>query len=388
VGNAATPNPRPAAVFRPHRILVRGVNWLGDAVMATPALLRLREANPDAHITLLTHTKLADLWRHHPAVDAVAAFSARDTVWSVARRLHAGNFHVGLALPNSPRSAFELWLARVPRRVGYTGPLRNWFLTERVPPRAGRVPMRKRPVDEIRRQAAGGPGAASDSTLRASPPHTAHHIHQYLHLVAALGASAEPLPPYLEVTREEIVAARKRFFLAGDVPWSGLNPGAEYGPAKRWPPERFIAAATQTQKTTRGRWLIFGGPSDVQLATQLSESLTRDFPSAPPLNLAGKTSLRELCALLKLCRVLLTNDTGPMHVAAAVGTPVVAVFGSTSPELTGPGLPGDSLHHLLKSDAACSPCFRRECPIDFRCMRGIEVERVVKAMLEVLERNH
>src|SRR5437899_1960504 len=151
---SATPKPRPAAVFPPLRILVRGVNWLGDAVMATPALLRLREAHPDAHITLLTHTKLADLWRHHPAVDAVASFSARDTVWSVARKLRAGDFHVGLALPNSLRSALELWLARVPRRIGYAAPLRNWFLTERVPPRAGRVPMRQRPVDEIRRQAA------------------------------------------------------------------------------------------------------------------------------------------------------------------------------------------------------------------------------------------
>src|SRR5437016_4627565 len=275
-----------------------------------------------------------------------------------------------------------------PRPAAVFPPLRNWFLTERVPPRAGRVPMRKRPVDEIRRQAAGGPGAASDSTLRAPPPHTSHHIHQYLRLVAALGAIAEPMPPYLEVTREEIVAVQQRFSLAGDVPWSGLNPGAEYGPAKRWPPDRFIAAATQTQKTTNCRWLIFGGPSDVQLATELSESLTRDFPSAPPLNLAGKTSLRELCALLKICRVLLTNDTGPMHVAAAVGTPVVAVFGSTSPELTGPGLPVVSTNHLLHSNAACSPCFRRRCPIDFRCMTGISVARVVEAVLTALNSCH
>ena len=109
--------------------------------------------------------------------------------------------------------------------------------------------------------------------------------------------------------------------------------------------------------------------------------------ASPPLaiwNLAGKTSLRELMALLKLCRVLLTNDSGPMHVAAALGTPVVVPFGSTSPELTGPGLPGDARHRLLKSDAPCAPCFLRECPIDFRCLNGITVERVVEAVLQAI----
>jgi heptosyltransferase-2 len=173
---------------------------------------------------------------------------------------------------------------------------------------------------------------------------------------------------------------QQRFSLAATVPWFGLNPSAEYGPAKRWPRERFLAAAAEAQRRTNCRWLILGGPADAALAAELSNSLGRLFPSAPPLNFAGQTTLRELCALLKLCRLLLTNDTGPMHVAAAVGTPVVAIFGSTSPELTGPGLPGDSPHHLLKSDAACSPCFRRVCPIDFRCMTGISVERVVDAV--------
>jgi heptosyltransferase-2 len=103
------------------------------------------------------------------------------------------------------------------------------------------------------------------------------------------------------------------------------------------------------------------------------------------MNLAGQTTLREMCAALKMCAVVLTNDSGPMHVAAAVGTPVVALFGSTSPELTGPGLPGDARHRLLKGNAACAPCFRRECPIDFRCMQGISVEGVVEAVLRSLQ---
>ena len=167
-------------------------------------------------------------------------------------------------------------------------------------------------------------------------------------------------------------------------PVFGLNPGAEYGPAKRWPIERFIAAAKEIQQRTNCVWLIFGGKNDVAIANQIeSETQNSKFKIQ---NLAGKTTLRELMSLLKLCRVLLTNDSGPMHVAAALGTPVVVPFGSTSPELTGPGLPGDARHRLLKSDAPCSPCFLRECPIDFRCMNGITVERVVEAVLSAQRR--
>ena len=163
-------------------------------------------------------------------------------------------------------------------------------------------------------------------------------------------------------------------------PVFGLNPGAEYGPAKRWPVERFIAAAQEIQNRTNCVWLIFGGQNDKAVADKIQSAIGNRQSAI--LNFAGKTSLRELMSLLKLCRVLLTNDSGPMHVAAALGTPVVVPFGSTSPELTGPGLPGDPRHRLLKSDAPCSPCFLRECPIDFRCLNGISVERVVEAVLE------
>jgi heptosyltransferase-2 len=365
------------------RILVRGVNWLGDAVMTTPALLRLREANPAAQITLLTHDKLAELWRYHPAVDSVLSFSPRPSVWSVARTLRGGNFQVGLALPNSHRSALELWLARIPRRIGSARPWRNWLLTQRVPPPAGHLQMRKRSVAEIKSLLAARRGEAAGSALRGASSHSAHHLHHYLHLVAALGANPEVLAPLLAVGPDEVAAAKEKFSVANDALWVGLNPHAEYGPAKRWPAERFLAAATEIQNLARCRWLIFGGPADTAAATTLAGSLRQTFPSAPPLNLAGRTTLRELCALLKFCRVLLTNDSGPMHVAAAVGTPVVAIFGSTAPELTGPGLPGDPRHCLLRSETPCAPCFRRECPIDFRCMTSIRVERVVEAVLKV-----
>ncbi|MGA2278692.1 MAG: lipopolysaccharide heptosyltransferase II [Verrucomicrobiota bacterium] len=413
--------------IQPRRILVRGTNWLGDAVMTTPALMRLREKFPNAHITLLTPEKLADLWENHPAIDAVESFNADEGVISVAsklrfsmakepiRKLHETfretqattvtervvevtaattntlrelliTDDLALVLPNSPRSAIECWLARIPQRVGYARPWRNFFLTNAVAARAEAVKMRKRSVAEISSLVSGTglqPVNHPNTGQRSVPPSNAHQIHEYLHLVAVLGANPEPMPPQLVVNPDEIEAAKKKFGL--DVigkPIFGLNPGAEYGPTKRWPVEKFIAAARDIQNRTNCTWLTFGGKADLTIASRIAAAI-----ASPPLaiwNLAGRTKLRELMVLLKLCRVLLTNDSGPMHVAAALGTPVVVPFGSTSPELTGPGLPGDVRHHLLKSDAPCSPCFLRECPIDFRCMNGISVERVVEAVLQAI----
>jgi heptosyltransferase-2 len=245
--------------------------------------------------------------------------------------------------------------------------------------------MHKRTPAEIRELTTRPhPAIAGASGSTAGNP-SAHQLHEYLHLVAALGASAEPMPPCLVVSPGEEEAAIRKFGLLEAVrdaqPILGLNPGAEYGPAKRWPVEKFIAAAREIQQRTHCVWLVFGGQRDRELAARIDSALCT--PHSAVHNLAGRTSLRELMSLLKLCRVLLTNDTGPMHVAAALGTPVVVPFGSTSPELTGPGLPGDPAHRLLKSDAPCAPCFLRECPIDFRCLNGIGVERVVAAVLEL-----
>jgi heptosyltransferase-2 len=369
---SALPPPVPA-----RRILVRGVNWLGDAVMTTPALARLRERFPDARITLLAPEKLKELWPGHPAVDEVMTFAPADTVFSVGRRLRDGRFDLALVLPNSPRSALEAWLARIPRRIGYARPWRSLFLTHPVAPRAAAAIMRKRSVAEIRRRNAD----PADRPPQPEPEAARHQLHEYLHLAAAaLGADPEPLPPRLFVAPGEAEAVRAKFNL-GELPniILGLIPGAEYGPAKRWPADRFIAAAREIQRRTGCLWLILGGGGDRELAGAIASGLGGLDPKCRLL--AGQTSLRELCALLSLCGVVLTNDTGPMHVAAALGASIVAPFGSTSAGLTGPGLPGGVRHRLLEAGAPCSPCFRRECPIDFRCMTGIGVERVVEAVL-------
>jgi heptosyltransferase-2 len=357
---------------------VRGTNWLGDAVMTTPALLRLREKYPDAHLAILTPEKLGDLWLHHPAVNETVSFASGENIFAVAKKLRAGKFDLALVLPNSPRSALEVFLAGIPQRIGHARPWRNFFLTQTVAPRAEAVKMRKRTVAEIQ-QLIAQPPIANRQPPTANP--LAHQIHEYLHLAAALGANPKPLAPQLAVTPEEIAAVRKKFGLDPITgPVFGLNPGAEYGPAKRWPVEKFTAAAKEIQQRTNCTWLLFGGKNDQPLTARIESALRT--PHSALHNLAGQTSLRELMALLKLCRVLLTNDTGPMHVAAALGTPVVVPFGSTSPALTGPSLPGDPRQRLITSDAPCAPCFLRECPVDFRCLNGLGVDRVVEAVLE------
>jgi len=367
----------------PKRILVRGVNWLGDAVMTTPALIRLREKFADAHIALLTPDKLRDLWLAHPAVDEVIGFAVEEGLLPVSRKVRAGRFELAVVLPNSPRSALEVWLAGIPRRVGYARPWRNWFLTQPVATRSGYVKMRKRTPAEIQQLIQ---NAGDKSESQRPIPETAHQVHEYLHLASALGASASVVSPQLHVSVEEADAVASRFQLDSQTRWLGINPGAEYGPAKRWPIEDFLFMTREAAAWPGWGVLLFGGKGDKTATKRIEQEFWKVASrwATPPklVNLAGRTSLRELMALLKLCRGLITNDTGPMHAAAALGTPVVVPFGSTSPELTGPGLPGDSRHRLLKSDVPCSPCFLRECPIDFRCMKSIGVDRVTEAALD------
>ncbi|MCP5525330.1 MAG: lipopolysaccharide heptosyltransferase II [Verrucomicrobiales bacterium] len=377
----------------PARILIRGVNWLGDAVMTTPALLRLREAFPAAHIAMLTPEKLADLWVHHPAVDAIHAFARQETIRHVASALRPEGFDAAIAFPNSTRSALELWWARIPMRVGYGGRGRFWLLSHTVRRRNGWTPMRKLSVRTVHRLNRG----SRTEARRDDYPAGAHHLRDYLDLVAVLGASSEPLPPRLGVSPAEIRQARERFRLAPDNhrcgPLVGINAGAEYGPAKRWPPDRFIEAAAWVHQRIPCRWVVLGGAADRSLSRWLALKLAQAI--APKgvetggsqesvIHLAGQTSLRELCAVLSMCRALLTNDTGPMHVAAAVGARVVVPFGSTSPALTAPGLPGDVRHRLLLGRASCAPCFRRECPVDLDCLRSVTPEAVGKALLGIL----
>ena len=355
-------------------ILIRGVNWLGDAVMALPAIERLREAQPQTRLTLLTAAKLAGLFIGHPAIDEIMPLEKKEGVFALARRLRPRAFDLALILPNSFRSALESWLARIPARVGYGGGGRGVLLTQTVTRLPGEIRMRKRSAAEVRRLLAKQPGRPRDTF-----PAGAHHLGHYLRIVQALGANPEPLAPRIFVSSEEREAVRQKFGITAGPRIFGLNPGAEYGPAKRWPSQNFAAAAKIISAQTNCQWLIFGGPGDRETAGAIQQAL-----GGSARHLAGQTTLRELCAALALCETVLTNDTGPMHLAAAVGARVVVPFGSTSPELTGPGLPGPSQRRLILGQAPCAPCFRRACPIDFRCMLSITPERIAAAVLSSL----
>jgi heptosyltransferase-2 len=237
--------------------------------------------------------------------------------------------------------------------------------------------MTKRSTPEVHRRLRG-------ALRRQTWPAAAHQVHEYLRLVQAVGASGEELPPTLRVAEETVRATVGKFGLAGPLPGArplfALNPGAEYGPAKRWPADRFAATAIAVHERARCVWLLTGGAGDISTAASIEQKLSR--AGAPVINLAGKTSLGELCCLFKLCSLVLTNDTGPMHVAAALGLPVIVPFGSTAPELTGPGLPGDPKHQLLSApEVGCAPCFRRTCPVELQCLRALSVARVTEAVL-------
>jgi len=388
IGQSEDPRPRPEAdlmnstLITPRHIVIRGVNWLGDAVMTTPAVLRLRERFPEARITVLCPEKLQDLWVSHPAVDAVQTFKTGEKFLSVARRLRSIDADLAVIFPNSLRSALETWWAGIPRRLGSESFPRSWLLTDRVQPVPGAARMRKRSQAEVRRLTT---TLASPAAARTAYPVASHQLHHYLRLVGHLGANAEPVPPRLVAgtTATQAMRARLGALLTSGKPLIGLNAGAEYGPAKRWPLERFADVARSLAERTGCRFVLFGGTADIPLA----EELTHRLQGLSVTSLAGQTTLAELMGALALCRVVITNDTGPMHLAAALGVPVVVPFGSTSPELTGPGLPGDPRHHLLLGEAPCAPCFLRHCPVDFRCMQSVSVDRAVHAALEALARN-
>jgi len=321
-----------ASDLQPFRLLVRSSNWLGDAVMSIPAVEAVKLGRPDLHITILAPAKLAALWRRVPAVDEVIAIESGESPLALGRRVKE-EFDAAILFPNSLRSALEARALGVRHVIGYPGHQRRWLL-RRIPPFA--------------------------------PESGGHHADRFLKLAAFCGA------PVGKGGASFTRAARK----SGAIPRIGVCPGAEYGPAKRWPAERFAAAMSAFQAKQPAEWILFGVAGDAPA----SEAIANNCPFAV-INRIGRTTLDQLMDELAGCDALLTNDTGTMHLAAFLGVPTVAIFGSTEPALTSPL--GD-FHQVLRHKVDCSPCFLRECPIDFRCMTRIEPAEAADALREVL----
>ncbi|NQU10408.1 lipopolysaccharide heptosyltransferase II [bacterium] len=345
---------------------MRSTNWIGDAVMTMPAIQRLRELEPHAQITLLCAAKLRDLWRHNPYLSEVIAFEREPDL----DQLRAREFDLAVLLPQSFRSAWEAYRAGIPHRVGYPGHGRRWLLTRVAPEPA---------VDRPRRRKV----SVTGTHFRTKHfPQVRHQVHHYLDLIGYLGGNSQYADPKIWLAPEELPLLT-RFFTDDGRPVLALQAGAEYGPAKRWLPDRFADVAIEVAQHTDCRWLLVGGKGDVEITQQIEARLrAARLPAHDVINVAGQTTLLELFALFRFCRLLLTNDTGPMHLAAALGTPLVAVFGSTSAELTGP-LGGHCT--VVHEPVECNPCFLRECPIDLRCMHRITVDQVAATVRNRLD---
>jgi lipopolysaccharide heptosyltransferase II len=301
------------------------------------AVRAIKAGRPDAHLTIVAPEKIASVWKLVPEVDEVIGLTSR-SLFSALRSIRRQRpFDVAILFPNSLRGALEVWLAGVPRRVGYPGHHRHRLLNQIIPERPKRGPIE-------------------------------HQVLHYLHIAQELGASVDLPPARLRLRRGKGNGATAKI---------GLCPGAEYGPAKRWLPERFAEVANNVSAQRPVQWILFGTAGDAENGAIVAAAIGGNC-----INRIGQTTLDELITELGECALLLTNDTGTMHLATILGVPVVAVFGSTEPHLTGPL---GSHHHIIHHQVECSPCFLRECPIDFRCMKAVTADEVTDSVSSILQ---
>jgi len=334
------------------RVVVRPPNWLGDAVMALPALSAVRAHFADAHLTIAAVPAVAAIFREDTdaAPDDVVDLPAskRETV----RVLAAGRFDVGLLLPNSWRSAWQFRRAGIAQRWGFGASGRGLLLTQ-----------------SVRR-----------------PRGVRHQADYYRHLVRALGlaGNAERAPRLAATPASLAEADRLLASWQGSAPLVGFAPGAAYGQAKQWHPERVAQVAVRLIREAGSTCVLVGAGHDRDAGRAIESWFRANAPEAAGrvLNLIGRTSLRALVGVVARMDAVVANDSGAMHLAAALGKPVVAVFGPTDERVTRPI--GD--HHVLTASVFCRPCMLRDCPIDHRCMKRISVDDVYAAVSDVLAR--
>ena len=325
-------------------LAIRAPNWLGDAVMALPAMAALREAHPNARLTVAAIPSIAPIFSEHTmaAPDNILAIP---DVRREAGILKGMGFDGIVLLPNSFRAAWSARLARIPERWGYATNLRSWTLTRAV----------KRPRTHV------------------------HQCTYYLDLVRGLGLSADDRIPQVSVTPATQAKADRlldQHGVSAGARVVGFAPGAAYGHAKRWPPRRVTDVIVRVTRETGALCLLLGAAGDRDAGREIESSLPVDVRA---LNLIGRTDLGTLAGVLARLTAFVSNDSGGMHLAAAVGVPVTAIFGSTDERVTSPrGEPGT--HDVLFEPVFCRPCMLRDCPIDHRCMKRISVDRVYEAV--------
>lgn len=347
---------RGASFIEAQKIMVRAPNWIGDAVMALPALEALRARFGDAEIVVVSKPWVSELYEHHPALNRQIVYDREGShrgpagFWGLVQNLRQERFDAAILFQNAFHAAWMAWCARIPVRVGYARDGRSRLLTEAL---------------EVPPVAAYG-----------------HHASYYTQLLFRAGIidKCEPIQGVrLVVAKTEQKWAREHLQslgLDGLRFLVGIHPGASFGPAKCWLPERFADLADRLVEALHADILLFGSEAEKPLAEEIAGEMEH-----VPTIVAGGTTLRQLMALFAQCRLIVSNDSGPMHLAAGLGVPQVAIFGSTNERLTGPL---SAQARVVKHEVACSPCGLRECPIDFRCMNGLSVDVVYRATLELV----
>jgi heptosyltransferase-2 len=318
-------------------ILVRATNWVGDAVMSLPALAALRGRFPGARISILAKPWVADLYGREPVADEIILYSGQSP-WRIGRELRGRGFDCAVLLQNAFEAAWIAWLARIPTRIGYKRDRRQLLLTRAVNvPKPGEIPR--------------------------------HERFYYLEMLRRAGLiDSLPESDAIRLRRDRPVNGRRVI---------GVSPGAAYGTAKRWIPERFAEAAGRLAEARGASVALFGSKSE----RELCEAVARGLEGHQVVNYAGETSLAQFIELASGCELFLTNDSGAMHIASALGVPTVAIFGATDDTTTGPT---GANARVVREPVECSPCLLRECPIDHRCMARVSTERVVREALELL----
>lgn len=323
--------------MNPDNIIVRAPNWVGDAVLSIPALKSLRQRFPSARITLLARAWVEGLFRSTAFLDETWRIGPG---WiSTIGRMRRERFDMGILLTNSLGSAVTLRAGRVAARFGYATELRSGFLTNPVPVGPGKQHQTRYYLNLL--ESAFGPGPAPDIGIVPSP---------------------DERDRARRLLNEAGIGSSERLLV--------LSPGAAFGSAKRWREEGFAGLADRLEGEGF-RTVIVGSGAEREIGDRVA-ALMR----APATNLAGQTDLETLVGLLAEAALVVTNDSGPMHVAAALGTPTLAIFGATDPEVTGPLGPRT---RVVSHKVDCSPCLLRKCPIDHRCMERLTVQQVFEA---------
>jgi lipopolysaccharide heptosyltransferase II len=343
------------------KILIRAPNWVGDAIMALPALRAVRKRFSDAEIAVVARPYVADIYRDQGICDRLVAYEPKGEHRGIAgreklaRELRERKFDVALLLQNAFDAAWLAWRAKIPERIGYARDGRSWLLTKPVAvPKPGEIPTHEQFYYlELLRRIGWIEGLQEETHITLTVPETKGHSAE--EFLRSSGASESGLR-------------------------IAIGAGASYGSAKCWPPARFADLANRLQFERGAEVILFGTAAEAAVSSAISAEMKR-----PPVDLTGKTAIADLPALLSRCHLFIGNDSGAMHVAAAVGLPVVAVFGPTDPNGTAPVTPRRS---IVQERPYCSPCFLRRCPTDHRCMTAVSADMAEAAVTPWLSKLH